>query len=189
MNLRALSVFGAVSAFVVPFLVSATASAQEPDGVRFRGGIGLEAGPLIITHVGGLGVVGLQGQLGVQINNNWAVYAVPSLDIAFGGGGTGLAVGGAVLGEYTFTGIPISVGAGLSAGQFAVFGDGTAFGSAPYYGARLHGAWYPVMNRGWNGIRRRALFVALDVNIEGFPQAGESPIIFSPVVSVGYQAF
>ncbi len=194
MKLRSLSLIGAVgvaSAFLVPILVPATASAQEPDGVRFRGGIGLEAGADVLTVSGegggaaAVGAIGFQGQLGVQITNNWAVYALPALDVIFGGGGAGLAVNGAVLGDYTFSGVPIGVHAGPSVGGLVAFGSGGAVGAGTIYGARMGASFYPIMSRGPDGIRRKALQVGLDLTVQGISGA----VIISPQVVIGYQAF
>jgi hypothetical protein len=196
MNLRAFSLLGAISAFLAPSLAPSTASAQ--DGPRFRGGVGLETGPLVLTAGSSdegasvVGMVGLTGQLGVQISHNWAVYAQPSVDFVFTGGGPlGFVAGGAVLAEYTFSGAPISIGAGPSAGAFgsAGIGDGDGFGLAPFYGGKLHFAWYPVLNEGYGG-RRNALYLALDLNVQGTSESGASgAVLLSPLASIGYQAF
>jgi hypothetical protein len=191
MNLRLISTLVAVGAFVAPSLVPAKAAAQ--DFTRFRGGVGLETGAIVVTAGAdgavAIGTGGIQGQLGVQINNNWAVYAQPNIDFLFAAGGTfGLNVGGAVLGEYTFSGAPISIGAGPSTGALIAIGDGQAFATAPFYGAKVHFAVYPLMNRD-DGGRRKALYLALDLNAQAFPQAGPSVLLFSPLASIGYQAF
>jgi hypothetical protein len=192
MNLRPLPILGVISAFLFPFLLSEVASAQQADGVRFRGGVGLEVGGLVVTQVGSLGAIGVQGQLGVQINNNWAVYATPSFDVAFGDG-TGVSLGFGALADYTFNDIPIAVGAGPTAGTIVAFGNGGGVAGA-FYGAKAHGAWYPIMARGENGIRRRALYVALDLSILGFSVSGVDTggtgiFLISPTASVGYAAF
>src|SRR6185437_7514732 len=125
MKLRPLSLLGAFAAFLVPSLVTVAASAQQviyvqgpppsADGPRFRGGVGLEVGAFAIPGVGVLGLAGIQGQLGGQINNNWAVYAIPTLDFGFGKtAAVGLSAG--VLAEYTLDAVPLSVGVGPEAG-------------------------------------------------------------------------
>jgi hypothetical protein len=194
MNRRILSSLVVVGALLAASLVSAKARAQ--DGPRFRGGIGLETGAFVLTGAangGGalaLGTAGLQGQIGVQISHNWAVYAQPNVDFLFAGGGSlGLIAGGAVLGEYTFSGAPISIGAGPSAGAFIALGDGQAAASAPFYGGKLHFAWYPILNQGYGG-RRNALYLALDLNVQGIAEPGASGVVLlSPLASIGYQAF
>ncbi len=202
MTLRPLPLLGALSALLGSFLVTEAASAQqfvvvqqqEPDGVRFRGGVGLEVGGLFITNLVGanLGAIGVQSQLGVQLNRNWGVYATPGFDIAFGDG-TGVTLGAGVLADYTFTGIPIGVAAGPTFGTLlAVGGDGGG-AAGVYYGAKLRGAWYPIMVQ--NGFRRKALYVSLDLSILGFgvsngvETVSTGIILVSPMASVGYQAF
>jgi hypothetical protein len=189
MNLRVLSTFGVVSAFLIPTLAPATASAQQADALRFRGGVGLELGANILVGGGASqasGAIGVQGQLGVQITNNWAVYALPILDINFGGGGAGATLGSAVLADYTFSNIPISVSAGPSFGAGFCFGCGGAEGAI--YGARLGAHWYPILNRGDDGIRRKALYVGFDLSVLGVAGFSGAAVV-QPQVSVGYQAF
>src|SRR4051812_43616540 len=59
----------------------APAPPPAPDGARFRGGVAAEGGALIVPGVITLGVAGVQGQVGAQINNLIGVYAVPNFDI------------------------------------------------------------------------------------------------------------
>jgi hypothetical protein len=193
MNVRPLCTLTAVGALLASILSTGAASAQERDGVRFRGGVGLEVGAIVAPGAG-LGVIGVQGQLGAQITNQWAVYAVPTLDIAFAHG-TGLAVGFGAMADYTFSSIPLGVAAGPETGVFAALGGGGAAAGA-LYGVRLRGAYYPILTRGENGIRRKALAVGLDLRLDGggaaFAGAGGSigsAYLISPVAFVGYQAF
>jgi len=97
------------------------ARAQPSDGVRFRGGVGLEGGALVPLPAGQannfdvatLGTVALEAQLGVQITRTWAAYAAPSFGVVFSGGGAVPAAGTALLAEYTFEDVPIALGAGV----------------------------------------------------------------------------
>lgn len=189
MNLRALLPFCAASAFLVPLLVPATASAQQADAVRFRGGIGFEIGANILAASGfssASGAIGFQGQLGAQITNNWAAYALPFLDINFGSGGAGATVGTALLADYTFSNIPISVYAGPSFGGGFCFGCGASDGAI--YGARMGAHWYPIMNRGDDGIRRKALYVGVDLSVYGVAGFSGGAVVV-PQAAIGYQAF
>lgn len=199
----------AAAALLVPMLSTGNAFAQHPhhrgDGARFRGGIGLEVGPLIgagsgaTTHLS----VGLAGHLGAQINHNWGVYAVPSFDIAFVNG-TGVNLGAAVLADYTLNDM-FSFGAGPDVGVFATIGggSGTVSGaSGALYGGRLHFAWYPVVDHADNRPRRKGLAVGLDLRLLGGPAASATvgtgigtisastrAFFLSPMITVAYEAF
>jgi hypothetical protein len=217
MNVRQARFGAAALAFCTTALVTGLASAQEYyDGARFRGGVTLGGGPLIIPGVVNIGTVGIQGQIGGQINNNWGVYAIPSFDVIVGQLG-GLGLGAGVLADYTFDNVPISVGLGPEVGVFIAFGSsgangngncdandsctGSAAGGA-FYGARLHFAYYPIIVR--RGIHRRALSIGLDMrlltgafgatsatvsNNNETVSASVNSFAVSPVVSVGYAAF
>jgi hypothetical protein len=208
MNMRPIGVLTALGALLLPLLASAPAAAQpfEPDGPRFRGGVSLEGGALVVPGIVSIGAIGVQGQLGGQISNNWAVYGIPTLDVLFGKLG-GLGVSAGVLAEYTFTGLPISVGAGPEAGLFVVVGAAGASGSGTvsdaggaFYGARLHFGYHPVIYHA--GIRRKALTIGVDLRMltgafgaESISQttvtetAKVNSFAVSPVVSIGYTAF
>ena len=117
-NLRALLTLGALAA---PLLVATAASAQayypppDHDRARFRGGVALEGGALVVPGVANLGMAGIHGILGAQINNQWGVYAMPSLDFPFGKV-IGVGFGGAVLADFTLPGIPLGFGLGPEVG-------------------------------------------------------------------------
>ena len=191
-----------VLAFSLASLFSAKeAAAQEPDGVRFRGGVALEAGPMIIPGVGTLGIAGIQSQLGVQINNNFGVYAVPNLDIVFGSVG-GINLAAAIMCDYTLDD-SLTFGAGPDVGVFAAFGGGSGSISAAggaLYGARLHFAWNPIVDHKEGGVRRRALSVGADIRLLGggagvassngeTGSASASTFVVAPMITVGYTAF
>jgi hypothetical protein len=181
--------------------------APAGDGPRFRGGIALEGGTLIDsgTNVGAIGPV---GQLGVQINNLVGIYAVPGFDILFGPAG-GIDLTFAVMADFTILNDQLTLGAGLDSGVFAAFGSGAGLAGAGY-GARLHAAWNALVSRGANGVRRRGLVIGLDLRMLVGPeasvstsgcgaatelgancnaQASENGFVFSPMLSIGYQAF
>jgi hypothetical protein len=215
MRLRSFAGIPLVGAFLAPLLAASTAAAQYPppppppgyyrapaDGPRFRGGVSLEGGVFIAPSIINIGSIGVAGTLGVQINNNWAVYGVPTLDIMFGGGEAGAAVLFAVLGEYTFDNVPISLGAGFEGADFFAIGQ-TAVAGGVFYGGRLHFAYYPVMVRSdFNPLRRKALAVGLDLHLDGDSWGGGAAcnlatgvcsastggFLFSPMLFIGYQA-
>ena len=203
MRTRTLVDLVAVGAFLASLLATEVASAQqvvyvqpgpgqpaaveEPDGVRFRGGVGLEVGALLLPGLpggglGSLGAIGAIGQLGVQINHNWAAYAIPSLDILFGSG-TGLGLGFGAMADYTFDGLPLAVAAGPEVGAFAAFGSGGGVGAGALYGVRFRGAYFLTMSQGPR--RRKGLYVAVDLRVESL----DSLFLFSPLASIGYAAF
>lgn len=181
-----------------------TAPAPKKDGARFRGGIALEGGGFLVPDVINLGMAGLQGQLGVQINNDFGVYAVPSFGIVFGDMG-GIHVGAAVLFDYTFLDNLLTVGAGPDVAGFAAFGVNTselgiAAAGGSLYGARLHFAVHPAVGIGDNGIRRKAFTIGVDVRLYGGgaglaksgvngASAKVAEFIATPTLSIGYTAF
>lgn len=176
---------------------------DEVDGVRFRGGIALDVGALVFP--GGLipavGLAGLQGTTGVQINHLVGIYVVPGFDVLFGDvGGVGLTA--ALLVDFTINHL-FTVGAGPDVGVFAAFGGDGNTASAlagANYGARLHAAVHPVV--GHNGARRNGFTIGLDMRFLGGPngQAEVNPngqstsasatgFLFSPYLTIGYSAF
>src|SRR5438876_89502 len=69
----------ALAAFVASTAISAGVLAQEPekDGTRFRGGVSAVAGGFVGDYSGFQ--AGVDGRMGVQINNLIGVYANPML--------------------------------------------------------------------------------------------------------------
>jgi hypothetical protein len=219
MTLRSVARLSLLAALLLPVLTTSEASAAEPqaappampppampppppeDGARFRGGIAAEAGALIVPGVLSLGVAGIQGQLGAQINNNFAVYVVPNFDIVFGTvGGVNLAF--AVMVDYTLDD-NLTFGVGPDVGVFAGFGGGDGTVSAAggaLYGARLHFSWNPVVSHNASKPRRKALAIGADLRLLGgdaglastngsSSSAGGGTFLLSPQVTIGYQAF
>lgn len=210
-------------------LVSATAFADEPgpmaapmaqpppgmvlvqvappppaDGARFRGGFALEGGALIVPGVISVGVVGVQGQLGGQINNNWGVYAVPSFDIVFGAVG-GVNLGFAVMVDYTLDD-SLTFGVGPDLDLFGAIGGGggtVAAAGGALYGARLHFGWNPAISHESNR-RRRAFTIGADMRLlgggAGFVAVSNTStrttgsavggtFVLLPMLTLGYNAF
>jgi hypothetical protein len=179
---------------------STSASAQEKDGARFRGGIALEGGAIIIPSGYTVGLGGVQGQLGVQVNNMVGIYAVPNLDIVFGQVG-GVNIGSALLVDFTFD--KITVGAGPDVSAFAAIGGGNGSVSAAggaLYGGRLHLAFHPALSTGEDGIRRKAFSIGLDMRLLAgaagsastngvTTEASATNFVLSPMLTLGYSAF
>jgi hypothetical protein len=224
MNLRSFRIPAVLGALLAPLLTASAASAQtfvyaQPrpygvyDGPRFRGGIDLEGGALAVPGVATLGSIGLRAQMGVQIDNQWGVYFQPSFDVLFGAEG-GPSIGLGVMVDYTFPGIPISVGIGPELGAFVAVGgtgctsddDQTACAGGSttvgaFYGARLHFAYYPVIVRYAGTPRRRALAIGFDlrildgafgsssVNSNNGSATATYGVGVSPMLSIGYTAF
>ncbi len=176
----------------------------ENDEARFRGAIQLDVGAFTYPAAPlALGAAGLSSQLGAQINDEFGIVVVPGVDIMFGSLG-GLSLSSAVMFDYTLDST-WSFGLGPDFGVFAAAGgDGTTSGVAAgvNYGGRLRAAFYPVIARGQDGIRRKALSLALDVRMLGGPAgvatastdtvgatASPNAFVLSPVFTLGYQAF
>jgi hypothetical protein len=171
------------------------------DGARFRGGVALEGGALIVPSAFSVGVAGVQGQLGAQINNNWGVYAVPSFDIVFGSVG-GVNLGFAVMVDYTLDDT-LTFGVGPDTDAFLAIGGGGGTGAAvggALYGARLHFGWNPVISHNETKARRKALTIGVDVRLLGgaaafasvsnsSTSAGGGTFVLSPMLTIGYNAF
>jgi hypothetical protein len=173
-----------LGARVAPFiaalaLCASTASAQEaPDGPRFRGGVSVGGGGLFISgYTFGMG--GVDGRLGVQINNLIGVYAQPYLS---GGGGSISGATGAtgtagvnLLVDFTFID-QIFVGAG---------GGGGLVGDAAAGQLHLRFGGYPLMKRGDNGIRRKGLMIGADLSVHFV----DGLKLMQPMFSIGYEAY
>lgn len=154
---------------------STAMAAGDKDGVRFRGGISGGGGALIFDPFGTLGIGGLDGRLGVQINDLIGVYAQPQLGVYGGGGGIGGLFGTSALIDFTFID-QIFVGAG---GGFAIL-------NAPVAGEiHIRAGGYPVIGFGDDGIVRQGLMLGMDLRI--FFVSGI--VAVSPMASIGYEAF
>lgn len=204
MTLRPLLPFIAAAALLAPVLASRAASAEEPDRARFRGGVAVEGGSLIAPGVLTVGIAGVQGQIGAQINNLVGVYAVPSFDIVFGKVG-GVNLSSAILVDFTFNDL-LTVGVGPDLGVFAAIGvdkggTGATAAGGSLYGARLHFSVNPVVGRpDENPVRRKALSIGVDLRLmaggAGYAKASQDTttvsatnFVFSPMLTIGYQAF
>jgi hypothetical protein len=175
---------------------------EEPDGARFRGAIAAEGGAMIVPGGGAVGVVGLTGQIGGQINHLVGVYWVPYADVIFGDVG-GFNPGSAVLVDFTIDDT-VSIGVGPEVGAFlgAFAGPSSVGGAlAATYGGRIHAGFYPLQDRGEDGIRRKALALGVDVRLlaadigtvavsaSGSEASVATTFMVVPTVTLGYQAF
>jgi len=169
------------------------------DRVRFRGGIGLAGGPLINSSGGDpLGVIGFQGELGVQINNLIGVYVVPEMSGVFGDRTYGGQLSGALMVDFTpfdeFT-----VGVGYDTGVYGFYAEPTDSGAlARTQGGRLRASYQPVVST--RAGRRSALRIGLDLRFlaaqtaaieTGLSTTGSlrTSFVFAPMVTIGYLAF
>lgn len=155
---------------------------ERHDGVRFRGGIAAVGGAEFLDNFG-IGMGGLEGRLGVQLDNLIGIYAQPYLafgagDIGGASGGTGTA-GVSALVDFTFAN-RVFVGVGGGAGIL----------NNPA-GPELHiraGA-YPVMGYGENGYTRKGLMVGLESRVFFLSQGGTGLTVMQLFGTIGYEAF
>jgi hypothetical protein len=157
--------------------VAATSTAeQEEDGVRFRGGVSLGAGPMFIAYSGFL--AGVDGRLGLQINDLIGVYVQPHLSF-------GTAKVGAVKG---FTGVVAATGlAEVTLMDHFFVAAGGGYGvlnnpNGPVVHFRLGG--YPLMGSG-EGARRKGLMLGIDTRLFFVP--GDTGMQL--MGALGYEAF
>jgi hypothetical protein len=148
------------------------------DGPRFRGGVSFAGGGAFVAGWG-LGFAGVDGRLGVQLNNLIGIYAQPYFMLGYGERGTVKAFTG-------FAGATAQVDFTFLDRFFAGAGAGGAILNNPGAG-ELHvrlGA-YPLFARGLDGVRRKGLMVGLDMRVyfaSGFQ-------IVNVMGGVGYEAY
>lgn len=192
----------ALSAAFVTALAAGPASAQEVrdqwdrgDRARLRYGAALEGGGLIAPGVVDLGFIGVQGQLGVQLDNVIGIYAAPHIDLVRGHRERGVQIGGAMLVDFTLAHV-FTVGVGPDVAAFVALGRGELSGGI-LYGARLHLAVNPLVEIARDGARRRALTLGFDLRLVSGGAAGAlstrraaaDELVASPTFTIGYQAF
>jgi len=165
------------------------------ESTRIRYGVALEGGGLFAPGVVDLGFVGVQGQLGVQIDDLLGVYAAPHIDVLGGPTGSGVQLGGALLVDFTLAHI-FTVGVGPELAGFAALG-GAGLSGGILFGARLHLAVNPLVVLSRHGLRRKALTLGLDLPLFAGGGAGAlsttraatDELVASPTFTIGYQAF
>lgn len=177
----------AAAALVVPMLTTSNAAAQKKhhhahheDGPRFRGAIALAGGGWFLSGVTA-GLVGLEGRLGVQINNMIGVYAQPEFSLGKGNFNSGIysltgTAGTSAVVDFTFLD-QIFVGAG---------GGGGYVGNAPGGMLHIRAGGYPVFTRAENGIRRKGLMIGIDFRTYFLKGYGA---VLSPMLAIGYEAY
>jgi hypothetical protein len=178
-----------ILAFAAAFLTATAASAQrvyvEDDYARLRAGVDLGAGGIFLNGFG-LGLVGIDGRLGAQINHLFGIYAQAHL--AFGGGscGPGGCVSGlpglfslSAVGDFTFNRFFIGGGAG-----FVYLGEDPH--ASPEVLFRI--GFYPLMQRTRWG-RRRGLRVGVDLHLDYIVGGGDSVALLQPMGVIGFEAF
>ncbi len=161
--------------------------AEEPDedGVRFRGGISGGGGAMIFatdSSLGGsftLGIGGLDGRLGVQINDLIGIYAQPQLGIYGGDIGVGGLAGGVLVVDFTFID-QIFVGVG---------GGGGILNNPAAGEVILRAGGYPAFGLGEDGIRRKGLMLGVDLRVFIAPTGSGTLIAPSPTFNIGYEAY
>ncbi len=150
----------------------------DDDGVRFRGGISGGGGGMFLNGYS-LGLGGVDGRLGVQINDLIGVYAQPQLAIYGGsvGAATGIGgiVGGSAVVDFTFLD-QIFVGIG---------GGGALLNNPAAGELHIRAGGYPVMGFGEDNIRRKGLMIGADLRVFFV----SSVVLISPTVNIGYEAF
>jgi hypothetical protein len=148
------------------------------DGPRFRGGVAFSAGGAFVAGWE-LGMAGVDGRVGIQLNNLIGIYVQPYFMLGSGErngvrGFTGFA-GGAAMVDFTFFDR-----------FFAGAGGGGAILNNPGAG-ELHirlGA-YPLFGRGLDGVRRKGLMTGVDMRVyfaSGFQ-------VVNVMASVGYEVY
>jgi hypothetical protein len=183
-------------ALVVPILAALAlharaASAQEPpppapapapapavDPLRFRGGISFSGGGMFVSGYA-LGMFGIDGRVGVQINDLVGVYAQPYISLGGGRvpGTSGLAfnTGATLNADFTFID-HVFVGAGGGGGLVGSVGGGQI---------HVRAGGYPVMRYGKDGVRRRGFMIGADLSVH----FAAGLVLVQPMVGIGYEAF
>ena len=174
------------------------------DEARFRGAIAGAGGLLIDpAEASVLGMLGLQAELGVQVDDLTGIVFIPGFGYILGDLDGAYATAG-ILVDFTFDDFfTFGVGPqllGFAAGD--VSGSAASVAAGAFYGGLVRFAFHPVLGYGQEG-RRKALTIGLDVRLLAGPRvitdadadgparlAGDlDAFILSPVFTVGYTAF
>jgi hypothetical protein len=172
----------AEAAAAAPAAAPPVATAVAQSGLRFRGGISLAGGMEKVSVVSGE-MYGLDGRLGVQVNDLLGIYVQPHLSFgSLGGQAGGIGVTGATgtfsiaaMGEATFID-RLFAGAGLG---YGVLNNP----SGPMFQARAGG--YLLETRGQDGIRRKGLMAGVDLRTI-FINGATGVLVLA---SIGYEKF
>lgn len=158
------------------------AAVVSQSGARFRGGISLATGMEKVSVVSGE-MYGLDGRLGVQLNDLLGIYVQPHLSFgSLSGQAGGLGITGttgtfsiAAMGEATFID-RLFAGAGLG---YGVLNNP----SGPMFQARAGG--YLLETRGEDGVRRKGLMAGVDLRTI-FVNGATGVLVLA---SIGYEKF
>ncbi len=161
-------------------------SKTREDHPRFRGGISAGGGLMFFTAASSFGnasatfgIGGLDGRLGVQINDLIGVYVQPQVGVYGASAGVGGLAGGAALIDFTFID-RLFVGVG---------GGGVILNSPGAGEVILRVGGYPAMGFGADKVRRKGLMLGIDMRIFIAPSGGATLVAPSPTFNIGYEAF
>jgi hypothetical protein len=186
------SVLVTLAAVSASLLASSTALAEGKDRARVRGGVAVAGGVLTAPEAEvAMGTGGVQGQVGVQINDVVGLYWVPQIDLGLGSGMGGVNLSTAIMVDISPIDF-ISIGAGPDLGFFAGIGDDGAAAGANY-GGRFRFAVHPFVSEGKNH-RRQAFTLAADLRVlAGATLAtntgGTTGFVMQPMLTAGWTAF
>lgn len=172
----------AAAAAAAPAAAPPAAAVATQSGARFRGGISLATGIEKVSVVSGE-MYGLDGRLGVQLNDLLGIYVQPHLSFgSLSGQAGGLGITGttgtfsiAAMGEATFID-RLFAGAGLG---YGVLNNP----SGPMFQARAGG--YLLETRAEDGIRRKGLMAGVDLRTI-FVNGATGVLVLA---SIGYEKF
>jgi hypothetical protein len=162
--------------------IGTTAKVARADGdyARFRGGIDLTAGGLLANGYG-VGLVGVDGRVGVQVNHLLGLYVQPQL--VFGDGSVGNinhftgVFGVTGMADFTFgSRFFVAAGAGFT---YLGTNDANAAGEIE---VRLGG--YPIVARNRYGARR-GLMIGADIHVIFV----DGVQLIEPMFAIGFEAF
>lgn len=157
--------------------------APRPDGVRFRWGIQAAGGGEFVSNFE-FGMGGLEGQIGVQINELLGIYVQPYLAFGAGSVGSGLVgltgtAGASLLADFTFLDrLFVAVGGG-----YGLLNNP----HGPEIHVRLGG--YPAMGFGGNGYSRHGLVMAVESRTFFLFSGSEVVPVMQVMGTIGYAAF
>lgn len=171
--------------------------APPPEGsLRARAGVAVDAGlPVYPDPVGSLGSLALQGELGVQINDRWAVYMPVGPGLVFGERrGPSVEVFGALTEATLADRFAIAGGVTMIAFADTEHGGRDETPAAIGQGGMVRLTFRPVVTRAEPRGRRHGLAVGaqarvLWVGLADFERPASSAVGVWPSVFVGYQAF
>lgn len=154
----------------------------DRDVPHFRGGISVNGGGEFISNFS-IGMVGIDGRLGVQINRIFGIYVQPSF--AAGGGtiagvsGATATLGATALADFTF------------ANRFFVAAGGGAGILNNPFGPEIHFrvGGYPVMGWGEGHVVRKGLMLGVDAHFFFVTSAGQGLSVMQLMAGIGYEAY